>query len=284
MQGSNAGMRLLVIAGVLVTLLLLVPLGNLGVLPRYPALRAELQNFAHPVVFAALALLGRQAMPRSLRRIRGSHDLVLAGTLVLFAAFTEILQGFFGREESLADFVGDLLGICVGLLWPPCNRLAIYTATMATALACLPLLWTLSAYSYRQMQMPQIWRADSLLLKRFSRWQAGSYPGLVLEGVPPDWRAYRSLALTVHNPGAAAASFTVRIHDAHHDQRHEDRFNQTFHLAAGATDVFQIPLSDVVGGPTDRTLDLAAVAGIVVFQNGSEAGVRVAPVQMHLVP
>lgn len=277
-------MRRLAIAVMLVTLLMLIPPGDPGLLAHHPALRAALQNFAHPVIFAALAILGRRAMSRPNGPHPLRHHLVLAGTLVLFAAVTEILQGLVDRDESFADFVGDLLGICAGLLWPPRSRLAICAVTIAIALASLPLGWTLSAYLYRHMQLPQIWRADSLLLNRFARWQTGSFPGLVIEEVPADWRAYRALAITVHNPGSATASFTVRIHDAHHDQRHEDRFNQTFHLAAGATDVFQIPVSAIKDGPKDRPLDLAAVAGIVVFQKRSEAGVRVTPTGMHLVP
>lgn len=277
-------MRPLVIAGMLVAALMLIPVGGPGLLAQHPALRTALQNFAHPVAFAALAMLGRRAISRSGSADRLRLHLALAGTLVLFAAVTEFLQGLVARDKSFADFVGDLLGICVGLLWPPRSRLATFAVTISIALASAPLVLTLSAYLYRHIQHPQIWHVDSLLLNRFSRWQTGNYPGLVLEEVPADWRGYHALAITVHNPGSADASFTVRIHDAHHDQRHEDRFNQTFHLAAGATEVFQIPISAIEDGPTDRPLDLKAVAEIVVFQSRSEAGMRVTPAEMRLVP
>lgn len=276
------GIRPLLIAAALVILLMLVPVDNLGILPLAPALRGELQDFAHPIVFALLAFLGRQAMRQSIGAIQGRHLLLLAGGLVLFAAFTELLQGFTGREQSLGDFIGDLLGICAGILWPLRNRTATWIANLAAVLACIPLLWTLSAYLYRHAQFPQLWHVDSVLLNRFSHWQGGEYPGLVLDEVPADWRASRALAITVRNPGAAPASFTVRVHDATHDHSHDDRFNRTFQLAANSTGDFRIPLDDISGAPAGRSLDLAAVAGIIIFQAGPEAGPAISPVEIRL--
>lgn len=275
-------MRFLIIAAVLVTLLMLVPVGSLGVLPLAPALRGELQNFAHPLIFAVLALLGRRTMQQSFGTLRGRHLLLLAGALVVFAVFTEVLQGFTGREQSLGDFIGDLLGICAGILWPLRRRIATWAATLAAVLACIPLSWTVSAYLYRQAQLPLVWHVDSTLLNRFSHWQAGAYPGLVLDEVPADWRGYQALALTIRNPGAEVASFTVRIHDAAHDQRYDDRFNRSFHLAPGTTGVFRIPLDDIATAPAGRPLDLTAVAGIILFQDATDAGARIAPIQIRL--
>jgi hypothetical protein len=272
----------LIIAMAMVMILLLVPLGNLGLLRQHPALRDELQNVMHPVVFAALAVVGRQTLHRSIGSLHTWHFLLLAGALAIFGFLTELLQEATGRERSLTDFIGDLLGICSGLLWSSQDRAAAFFARLAALLACVPLICTSAAYLYRQAHLPQIWHTDSLLLNRFSRWQTGRFPGIVLEEVPPDWRPYRLLVLTVRNPGTMAATFTVRVHDAHHDQRHDDRFNRSFRIEAGTVGVFEIPLREIVAGPAHRPLDLAAVAGIVLFQDSPEPGRLVAPIQIHL--
>lgn len=273
-------MRLLILAAALITLLMLVPVDGLRLLQLAPALRSELQNFAHPVVFAMLALLGRRAMQQAIGTLRPGHLLPLAGVLVAFAVFTEVLQGFTGREQSFGDFIGDLLGICAGMLWPLRKRPAIWAANLAAVLACIPLGWTVSAYLYRQAQAPLIWQIDSPLLNRFSHWQAGSYPGLVIEEVPADWRDYQTLAITVRNPGADTASLTVRIHDLAHDQRYDDRFNRNFLIAGATTKVIRIPLSEVTAAPAGRSLDLAAVAGIIIFQQADAP--RVIPTGIRL--
>lgn len=272
----------LIIAMAMVMILLLVPLSNLGLLRQHPALRDELQNIMHPVVFAALAVAGRRTLQRSIGLLHTWHFLLLAGALAIFGFLTELLQEATGRERSLTDFIGDLLGTCSGLLWSSKDRAAASFARLAALLACVPLVWTSAAYLYRQAHLPQIWHTDSLLLNRFSRWQTGRFPGIVLEEVPPDWRPYRLLVLTVRNPGTMAATFTVRVHDAHHDQRHDDRFNRSFRIEAGTVGIFEIPLREIVAGPAHRPLDLAAVAGIVLFQDSPEPGRLVAPIQIHL--
>jgi hypothetical protein len=273
-------MRPLILATALATLLMLLPIEDVRLLHLAPAMRSELQNFAHPVVFATLAVLGMRAIRQTTGTLRTVPQLLLAGVLVVFAAFTEMLQGLTGREQSFGDFIGDLLGISAGMFWGLRGSLALWVANLAALAASAPLLWTVSAYLYRQARTPLIWQIDSALLNRFSHWQEGEYPGLVIEEVPADWRDYQTLAITVRNPGADVASFSVRIHDLAHDHRYDDRYNRHFLLPANSTEVVRIPLSEVATAPGGRSLDLAAVAGLIVFQEA--AGPRVLPIEIRL--
>lgn len=279
---ATADIGPLICGALAVLVLMLIPLDRFDLLRQWPALREELQNIGHPIAFMALALIGRRTMRRSLGLLHARHYLLLAVSLGAFAALTEVLQGLTGRDGSFRDFTGDLLGICAGLLWLPQNKLAMRTAALAALLACASLMWTICAYLYRQQQTPVIWRADSALLNRFAHWQGGNYPGLVLQEVPADWRAFRTLILVVRNPDSQVAPFTIRIHDADHDERYTDRFHRTFMVAAHSTGTFHIPLEDVAAGPVGRSLDLAALDGMVVFQQASEATAGFAPSEIRL--
>jgi hypothetical protein len=273
-------MRPLILAMILVILLMLVPVEGVRLLQMAPALRSELQNAVHPAIFAALAVLGRRTVLQAVGTAQTIHILLLAATLIVFAGLTEVLQGLTGREQSFGDFIGDLLGTISGMLWPLRKRPATWLANLTALLACTPLFWTTSAYLYRSAKFPLVWQIDSRLLNRFSHWQAGEYPGLVLEELPADWRGYQTLAITVRNPGPAPESLTVRIHDLAHDQRYDDRFNRTFLLAAASTEIIRIPLSEIAAAPAGRPLDLASVAGLVMFQHSD--GFRVIPTEIRL--
>ena len=89
----------------------------------------------------------------------------------------------------------------------------------------------------------------------------------------PDWRSYSVLKIGLVNPGDTALRLVVRVHDAHHDQRHEDRFNRAFTLEGRSQRVLEIPLADIENAPRDRRLDLSQVAAIGIFE-----GSRPAPV------
>ncbi len=97
------------------------------------------------------------------------------------------------------------------------------------------------------------------------------WPGVSHNEPAPDWRGFSALALDVTNPEESPLRLTVRVHDATHDQRHADRFNRTFEVMPASREFLQIPIKDIVAGPVDRPLDLARIAGIVVFESSRAA-------------
>jgi len=92
----------------------------------------------------------------------------------------------------------------------------------------------------------------------------GKYPGLDFEEPYPDWRGYRTLALTIVSDLDAPLTMTVRIHDARHNRRLEDRFNRRLVVQPGEN-TFRIPIDEIRRAPRGREMDLARIRGIMIF-------------------
>jgi len=93
----------------------------------------------------------------------------------------------------------------------------------------------------------------------------GEYPGWELSEPMANWRHQRTLAIDLINPDQAPLMLTLRVHDATHDNRPQDRFSVRVELPAGTREVVRIALSDISQAPARRTMDLSAVAGIIAF-------------------
>jgi hypothetical protein len=94
--------------------------------------------------------------------------------------------------------------------------------------------------------------------------RAGRYPGIALVEPYPDWSAHRRLVFTVVSDLDDALTLVVRVHDAAHDQRHEDRFNRSLTVSPGVNR-FAIPLDDIRRAPDRREMDLHRIRGIILF-------------------
>lgn len=93
-----------------------------------------------------------------------------------------------------------------------------------------------------------------------------AWPGLSDDEPEADWRGFSTLLVDVTNPAKTSLDLAVRVHDKAHNQRHTDRFNRAFDIAPLTRTVLRIPLADIAAGPVGRPLDLARVAGVVVFK------------------
>jgi hypothetical protein len=90
------------------------------------------------------------------------------------------------------------------------------------------------------------------------------YPGVTLDEPFPDWRGYERLRFTVVSDLDAPLRLTIRVHDALHDQRFEDRFNRTLTIAPGVNRLV-IPLADIRTAPDRREMDMSRIRGIILF-------------------
>ncbi len=116
--------------------------------------------------------------------------------------------------------------------------------------------------------LPTQWaRLDDALSLRVAYLAATVWPGASLDEPEPDWRGFSALLLDVTNPAVTSLRLMVRVHDAAHDQRHEDRFNRDFEVMPLSRAVLRIPIQDILTGPVGRPLDLARIAGVVIFAN-----------------
>ena len=64
-------------------------------------------------------------------------------------------------------------------------------------------------------------------------------------------------------------TLTLRVHDAAHDQRYEDRYNVRLVVQPGVNR-FTIPIDDILHAPDTRAMDLSRIRGIVVFAHALE--------------
>ena len=93
----------------------------------------------------------------------------------------------------------------------------------------------------------------------------GTRPALELEEPAPDWRGYDTLKLDLTNPAGQPLRFTLRIHDATHDNSHTDRFNTPVTIPARSRVTVQVSLEAVASAPRGRRMDMAAVRNVMLF-------------------
>jgi hypothetical protein len=93
----------------------------------------------------------------------------------------------------------------------------------------------------------------------------GTRPALELYEPAADWRGYDTLKLDLTNPAPQPLQFTLRIHDAQHDQSHADRFNTPVTIPAGSRVTVQVSLAAVASAPSGRPMDMAAISNVMLF-------------------
>jgi hypothetical protein len=142
------------------------------------------------------------------------------------------------------------------------------------------------AYVQRALRVPQLVQLDSALGRHFLvaseahfvattegglrvQPDRGRWPGLWLEEVWPDWRAYSALIIDVSNTGTQAFPIMVRIDDRRPDSNFRDRYNHPFELAPLNRRVIRIPLAEIESAPTGSKMNLAHIQRIVLFEDGS---------------
>ncbi len=283
---------------------LLVPLPVFGT-----RLAIELENFAHAPLFAAVAWgtwrwLRARAAPGSPVLRSWVQAWLLASAV---AVITELVQPLTGRDNSLHDFNTDLFGIAAALLLvatgllPPRDwrrGLLVAGALAAAAIVLWPVAYTVAAYRHRATQLPQLLDLGSGLGRvflqrrgiRIDRQPQGDWlitplqspwPGLTVDEVLPDWRGYRSLLVDVANPGSLPVTLLIRIDDRGPGNRYADHYNNSTVLAPGARLQWRLPLSGLQRRTAGRSLDLAAMRRVILFQDTTLRAAPALPYVLH---
>lgn len=275
-------------------------------LPRQPLILGVLNDTAHGPVFAALAIvLWRLLQPYSHQRwLRLGAAFLLA---VAAGAIVELIQPAVGRGASWTDLRTDALGAIAALAlvarwhtpgvqhWR--RALLALAFLVATAWVLAPLATITLAYLERAKQFPVLLDAsrtgnrllraqgaqmsrvplpsdyrrpgDGLSLQLRLQSEHHRWPGLTHLEPAADWSGYDALLLDLTNPGEQPLPITVRVHDRLHDQKLTDRYNGTFLLPPVTRTVLRVPLAVIARAPTSRTLDLGAIAGLIIFSDGT---------------
>jgi VanZ family protein len=171
-------------------------------------------------------------------------------------------------------------------------------ALVALALAAViltPLAWSVAGYANRSQRFPVLFIPDNRLDVFFvslpgapvERVQlpaafahrpgemtlrvpmtARTYPGVSLDEPSPDWRGYQTLVVDVTNPSRLDLELVIRVHDRLHAGGFDDRFNADIRIPARQRQTFEFPLSAIESAPRGRRMDLAHIAGVMLFHVG----------------
>jgi len=251
-----------------------------------------------------LLLRARIDAGHSAHEVRTAIALSVAIALGI-ALSTELLQFLIPyKDPSIHDLVSDTAGIVVAVCgwlllsidgeraaFRTSARIALCAASMLAVLyALVPLATCLAAYQRRNSLVPSLLQPTQPLDAYFlettppqSRLRRGldienhhalrltlpaalEYSGFSLTEPYPDWSGYETLVLLVENRGTAPLRMRLRVHDAAHNEQVDDRFNTTLALAPRARQEFRIPLAAVAALPNGRTMNLRAIAGLVMFR------------------
>jgi hypothetical protein len=289
-------------------LALAVPaLALIGRLPSHPIIFGVLNDAAHAPVFAVQAWL----LLKFLQLATGWSRPVQCGAAFVLAVTTgavvELVQPILGRGAEWRDLLTDAMGAALGLAlaaWHGAWRGKRLWATLAVLLGlaiCWPVVEAAAGYALRAGRFPELFWIATTPDRYFLRVQgasgvkarlpqalarpgdpdslavriaAGHWPGIALIEPEPDWSAYDGLVLDLSNPADEALALVLRVHDRRHDNQPDDRFNARIVLAPGQRSRLEFPLAQIAAGPAARTLDLSAIAGVILYadQGPSAAG------------
>ena len=247
---------------------------------------AKLWDCGHIVFFFlfSLLLLRFRPEPKWYRGLaKTSLSALLAGLII------EALQSFIGRQASLEDIAFNVLGAGIASMW--CYRQQNYKGkktlwavySFFLLMAVIPLLIGISNSLLARWQNPVLLSFDYALEQMrlsgnatisFQQYQGQSganirfddsqYSGFSLTEMSTDWSQRQRLIIEVVNLENTPLSLTCRIHDTHHNQAYNDRFNQSWSLPPGQQ-LIEISVSDIINAPQHRPLDVANIAALGCF-------------------
>ena len=233
---------------------------------------------------------------------------VWAAGLAVLGLMLEAAQMFTSRDASVSDWFRDLAGIATGTLVALSMRhgwrrrvLLVAAAAGVFAVAAFAPLRLVASYELRDLAFPVLddlsgeWRYRlrpiestlSVLDANGARTLVvaltpARYSGVAWTDPVPDWRGYRAVVLAVRPTDGAAIDLTLRIHDAAHSSRGEDRFRAVFTVPAeGAT--LEFPLAQIQSAPAGRHMDMSAIRAVVLYTKelGRERTIEVSSLRLR---
>jgi hypothetical protein len=260
---------------------------------------SHLFDGGHALVFGAVAgaalVLSRELRPRQRARF---HIGIAAVVSLGLGALVETIQYFGPRDADLGDLGRNALGtasvLIVAAAW---GRRGLTRAALCLAggvfmaAAFTPVFALAGARAHRSAEFPRLAMFDSVWEQPLQssrgvevarvaapggwaghgadavcrlRFHSGSYPGLAVNEVWPDWTGYAALVFEVYSEEAETRTLLLRVEDLEHDSLYPDRYNAVFQIPPGHTTI-RIPLDDVQKAPRTRLMDLQAMSGLTFF-------------------
>jgi len=169
------------------------------------------------------------------------------------------------------------------------------TSAVLVAAAIVPAIWMLYVLSARALARPDIlsfeysWEKEIFFtdpivevefMAKDQNWpkvnstvvrivaNSTRYQAFVIEPFP-DWSSFSALSFIAASSGANSVQATIRVHDADHNNRFDDRFNYGFDLSPTPR-IFTIPMTEIASAPANRKMDLHNISRIIVFLSNTE--------------
>ena len=287
-------------ARLLLALVVIIALVIFAELPGSTLYWRELQNTGHTILFALVAVLSLilvQSSSQALLREPAKAYVAAFGIALLLAVMTELVQYLMNSDASATDVLRDFAGIASGLglysaydanvqhagINVKKNKLGIKLISTGILLASLaPLAYLSVAYVQRGNAFPVVidlkanWTQSFLQLRNASvrpnpanelmevTLHSGVFPGLSMIEPYPDWSTFKALGITIVSQNAEPFTVTIRIHDATHDNKYEDRFNKSFMVKPGVNS-YKVQLQEIKRAPLGRKMDMQKISDITLF-------------------
>jgi hypothetical protein len=292
-QGLD-GSQLLRLFALVCALIYFNRLGNVDVFS------SALKDWGHVAVFFLASAMLLHQFRRWIESRASQRSWILGGFVVLclsIGAGIELVQPWFGRDRSLTDWIYDGAGVSAALLLYLAHgkqkRMWYGAAMVVLGLSAIKPAYygwmvvarTLSApylAGFEHLWERETWLAQPNSVVRIvtspaeiapnspdEHWlrvemSKGNYPGVSFPRIHHDWRGYDALALRIFSSQTQPVKLVMRIHDVHHNNDFNDRYNHTFILQPGLNDL-AISLRDIASAPKNRDMDLSNIQNIMLF-------------------
>lgn len=222
---------------------------------------------------------------------------------VLLMVSIEGLQPYFGRTASLADIQLSLLGTVIALsgmfVWRTVKNsllkaMSLFLLVLTVGWVVQPVWSEWRSLWWREQQFPllgdfehkletKLWRAHGKhtrvslsgqhVVSGINSLQVeinkGVWLGVRYAAGDQDWRKYKTLTMTLYNPGTAF-NMNIRIDDGVNAfPKYSERYNGQFQIGEGTTTLL-IPLAKIAVSPKSRLLDLSRIRKMILFLSENE--------------
>ncbi len=97
------------------------------------------------------------------------------------------------------------------------------------------------------------------------------YSGVILHQPEVEWLDFNTLQISIKNTGDVTHTIEIRIHDVHHNNAFEDRFNATLQINPGENKI-TIPVQQIQTlTSTERLMDMRKLSEIQFFSTSRES-------------
>ncbi len=270
---------------------LLVAIMFFHALPEHGLAYPQVINSGHAIVF----FLAHSILLRFIcvKQASISRYFYLSLFSLSVGILIEVLQPYFGRNQSLLDVVYDGWGIAASTLFFHLKRyghpksasavgviflvfsflVPLHHAWVESKINRSPMLasfdrswesWQYQVDPKVRMEIVSLPDASDSLSAKLVFHPDEMYPGFGLRFIRRDWRGFEYLTWRMYSDEKTPVKANLRVHDIHHQNEFNDRFNYRFTIHPGVN-VYRVNLNEVEASPAARAMSMSEMAALKIF-------------------